>query len=126
MDDRAEVLACFHAFRDALMANDTKALDGLMTQDYRSYNLRGGLEGRELVLETYRPGSTTLDIWDVSELQVEVFSEVGVLTGKGYIAGTWEGEAWSHHLRFCDIYVRKNEAWHLHFSQATPLVDRSD
>lgn len=121
MDGEQGILACFYAFRDALMANNPEALDGLMTQGYRSYNLRGGLEGRELVMEVYGPGSTTLDVWEVSDLQVEVFSEVGVLTGKGFIAGTWEGTDWSHHLRFCDIYVKKEGAWYLHLSQATPM-----
>ena len=125
MDGEQGILACFYAFRDALMANDTEALDGLMTQGYRSYNLRGGLEGRELVMEVYGPGSTTLDVWEVSDLQAEVFSEVGVLTGKGFISGTWEGMDWSHHLRFCDIYLKKEGEWQLHLSQATPMADGS-
>ena len=121
MATEEQILDCFYAFRDALMSNDTEALDGLMTQGYRAFNLRGELEGRELVLETYGPGSTTLDTWEVSDLGVEVFSEVGILTGKGFLAGTWEGQEWSHHLRFCDVFVRENGAWHLHLSQATPM-----
>lgn len=121
METEVKILACFHAFRDALMANDTDALDGLMTKGYRAYNLRGELEGRELVLETYGPGTTTLDTWEVSDLQVEVFTEIGILTGKGFLAGSWNGQGWSHHLRFCDVYVREDGVWRLHLSQATEM-----
>ena len=125
MKDETAVLACFNAFRDALMANDTEGLDALMTPAYRSYNLRGGLEGRESVLEVYGSGDTTLDVWEVSDLQVEVFSEIGILTGRGFISGTWQGEGWSHHLRFFDVYIKKDQTWHLHLSQATPLMDEA-
>jgi ketosteroid isomerase-like protein len=126
MTEDAAVLACFNAFRDALMTNDLETLDGLMTPDYRSFNLRGVLEGREVVLEAYGAGDVQLNVWEVTDLQVEVFSEVGVLTGKGFIAGTWQGNEWSHHLRFLDIYRKTHGSWQLHLSQSTPLVDEAD
>jgi hypothetical protein len=59
----------------------------------------------------------------VSDVQVEIFSEVGILTGKGYLAGTWEDQDWSHHLRFCDVYVKKESGWRLHLSHATPMEE---
>jgi hypothetical protein len=46
-DPKVDLLSSFHAFRDALKACDTEALDALLTSDYRSYNLRGELEGRD-------------------------------------------------------------------------------
>ena len=42
------------------------------------------------MLEVYGAGSTTLDTWKVFDLQLEVFSEVGILTGKGSLSGTWD------------------------------------
>jgi ketosteroid isomerase-like protein len=123
VESKTEVLAAFHQFRDALLACDTAALNDLMTSDYRGYNLRGVLEGRDMVLDAYRPGETSLEEWEMDDLQVEVFSEVGILTGKGYVAGTWQGQPWSHHLRFCDIYVRRDGAWRLYLSHATPLIE---
>jgi hypothetical protein len=123
MADGTEVLACFHRIRDALMTCDTGALGELLTEDYRGYDLWGELEGRETVLDAYRPGVTSMEDWDVNDLEVEVFSEVAVLTGKGFVAGTWKGDPWSHHLRFCDVYVKRDGAWRLHLTQATPLAD---
>ena len=117
------LLSVFNRFRDALFACDTATLDTLLARDYRSYNLRGELEDREVVLDAYRPGAATLTEFEVHELEIEVFSEVGIITGKGYVAGTWAGESWCHHLRFCDVYVNRDGRWQLFLSHATPMDD---
>ncbi|MGW8266538.1 MAG: nuclear transport factor 2 family protein [Longimicrobiales bacterium] len=117
------LLTVFDRFRDALFACDTETLDALMAEGYRSYNLRGEEEDRNVVLAAYRPGGVTLTDFEVSELRIEVFSEVGVLTGRGFVAGTWEGQSWSHHLRFCDIYVAREGSWQILLSQATPMEE---
>jgi hypothetical protein len=119
--DQEDVLTCFNRFRDALAACDTEALDELLAQDYRGYTLRGELEGRDVILDAYRPGVTTLDTWEVSGLEVTVFPPVGIVTGKGYVAGAWKGIPWSHELRFCDIFLKRESRWELYLSQATPI-----
>lgn len=121
MTKEERVLGSFEAFRDALFASDVEVLDRILAEDYRGYNLRGDLEGREVVLGAYAPGAVSLEQFDVRELRVEVFGEVGIITGKGYVAGSFAGDGWEHHLRFCDIYVERGEEWILHLSHATPM-----
>jgi hypothetical protein len=113
----------FQRFRDALFACDTEALGALISDDYRGYNLRGEPEDRHVVLEAYRPGVAQLTHFEVEELSTEVFSEVGIITGRGYVAGTWKGHPWSHHLRFCDVYLLREGNWMLWLSHATPLEE---
>jgi ketosteroid isomerase-like protein len=117
------LLAAFHRFRDALFACDTGTLDALLADDYRSYNIRGELENRHAVLNAYRPGLAELTDFEISELRIEVFSEVGIITGRGHVAGRWGGEPWSHHLHFCDIYVNRDGRWQVLLSHATPLEE---
>jgi hypothetical protein len=123
MTEEDRILSAFFAFRDALMTCDTQALESLLASDYRSYNLQGHLEGREVVLGAYVPGITTLEEWEMEELEVEVFSEVGVITGKGFVAGKWQGQPWSHHLRFMDVWVIREGRWQILLSQATPMEE---
>lgn len=120
--DQHEVSDAFNRFRDALLACDTAALDGLLAPDYRGYNLQGELEDREVVLQAYRPGETALETWEVKDLRIDVFGEIGLVTGRGHVAGTWKGHPWAHHLRFCDIYLSREGAWRLYLSQATPMA----
>lgn len=117
------LLSVFNRFRDALFASDTPTLDTLLARNYRGHNLRGELEDREAVLHAYRPGAANLTEFEVDEVEIEVFSEVGIITGKGYVAGTWEGQPWSHHLRFCDVYVNRDGRWQLLLSHATPMAE---
>jgi ketosteroid isomerase-like protein len=123
MTTRAELLSAFEAFADALKACDTHALDRLMASDYRSYNLRGYLEERDVVLDAYAPGVTKLEEWETDELQVEIFPDVGIITGRGFLAGSSQGQPWSHHLRFVDVWVLRGERWRLLISQATPMEE---
>lgn len=121
MSAKDEVLSTFQRFRDALYKCDTQELDRLLAQDYRGYNLAGHLEGRDLILEAYAPGRTVLERFETDELHVDVIGEVGILTGKGYISGHYEEEPWEHTLRFCDVYVRRDDGWQLFLTHATPM-----
>ena len=123
MTTRAELLSAFEAFTDALKACDTDALDWLMASDYRSYNLRGYLEERDVVLDAYAPGVTKLEEWETDEIQVNVFPEIGIITGRGFLAGSSQGQPWSHHLRFMDVWVQREAQWQLLLSQATPMEE---
>lgn len=126
MSKKDSLMATFNEFRDALFASDVGVLDRILAEDYRGYNLRGELEGREVVLGAYAPGVVSLDQFEVRDLQVDVLGEVGIFTGVGYIAGSYEGEGWKHYLRFCDVYVDREGAWKLLLSHATPTGTDSD
>ena len=70
MSSDDEILSVFSRFRDALLANDVDTLEAIMTPDYRGYNLRGGVEGRDVVLQAYSPGVVKMDRFETSELRV--------------------------------------------------------
>jgi len=121
MSAKSEVLSAFNQFRDALKGNDVATLDAMLAPDYRGYSLRGELEGREMILQAYRPGIVTIDRFETDDIQVEAYGEIGIVTGRGYLAGVAGGERWEHDLRFCDIYRQGETGWRLLLSQATPL-----
>ena len=121
MSRETRLRATFDDFRDALFAQDVEALDGILATDYRGYNLRGRLEDRGVVLAAYAPGVVSLETFEVQELQVDVHGEVGIITGKGYVAGSYQGESWEHDLRFCDVYADRDGDWKLLLAHATPM-----
>ena len=122
MSAEAEVRHCFDRFRDALLANHVLTLDALLAPDYRGYNLRGELESRDLILQAYSPGVVTMDRFETSDLCVEAFGEIGIVTGCGIVEGSAGGERWKHALRFCDIYHHSDVGWQLYLSHATERV----
>lgn len=118
---REGLLAAFRAVRDAQMAGDPAVLRELYDEDFRSHSLCGEVEGRDAVLEAFRPGGVQLDMFEVEDLAVEVFGDVGVLTGLGSISGWLERAEFRHRVRFVDIFVRRDGRWRYHFSQSTEI-----
>jgi len=119
---REGLLAAFRAVRDALIAGDTEALQGLYAEDFRSHSIRGDVEGREAVLEAFGPGGVRLDMFEVEDLEVEVFGEVGILTGLGSISGRFDRTEFRHRVRFIDIYLWRDGRWRYYFSQSTEVI----
>jgi ketosteroid isomerase-like protein len=119
---REGLLAAFRAVRDALVAGDRAAILELYAEDFRSHSLRGDVEGRDAVLEAFGPGGVKLDMFEVEDLAVEVFGDVGLLTGLGQISGRFEKTEFRHRVRFVDIFLRRDGRWRYHFSQSTEIT----
>jgi ketosteroid isomerase-like protein len=120
--DRDGLLEAFRSVRDALLAGDTEAIRELYAEDFRSHSLHGDVEGREAVLEAFAPGGVSLDMFEVEDLAVEVFGEVGILTGLGSISGRFERKEFRHRVRFVDVFLRRDGRWRYHFSQSTEIA----
>lgn len=121
MTPEEKVLDSFHRIREAFFTADRAALQELVAHDYYGINVYGGIDNRDMMLEAYSPGKVTLEKFDVADLQVRIYGIAGIVTGKGYLCGTYGGDWFEHHLRFCDIYVCRNNRWQLIISQGTPM-----
>ncbi len=122
MSPADEVLRTFYDIRDALKGPDPAALDKLIAEDYRGFDLRGDVENREAILEFYQPGRARLEKFEVDDLRTHVSGELGVVTGLGFLSGRFGGDVFDHTVRFCDILVLRDSRWQLLFTQTTEVV----
>jgi hypothetical protein len=123
---REGLLAAFRAVRDALLAGDPTVLRELYDEGFRCHSLLGDVEGRQAVLAAYGRGGVHLDIFEVEDLTVEVFGDVGILTGLGSISGRYEATEFRHRARFVDIFLRRDGRWRYHFSQSTEIAGQPE
>ena len=121
MIDNAHLLEAFDKLRNALFANDVQMLSMLMAEEYVGFDLHGNPKDKNMSLDAYQPGAAKLDKYDVEELKSRVIGEVGIITGIGYIHGTFAASEFEHRLRFLDVYVYREGRWQLYLSQMTPL-----
>ena len=121
MTPEDEVRVAFNALRKALMTCNAAGLEELYHDDYRGFNIRGGVDGRELVLQTFKPGGVKLEKYDVKEMDIKVINNVGMVTGRGYISGSYGDHKFEHHVRFLDIFIREAPNWYYYMSQATEI-----
>jgi hypothetical protein len=121
MSDRISLLETFDKLRDALFANDVNELNLLIANEYVGFDPLGNPQDKKMSLDTYQPGGAKLERYEVEEVEVRLIGEVGIITGKGYISGTFEEFEFEHNLRFLDLYVHRELRWQLYLSQVTQL-----
>ncbi|NNM03767.1 MAG: nuclear transport factor 2 family protein [Gemmatimonadetes bacterium] len=121
MSRKDEVREAFNAFQSALMSNNADALDRLMAPDYRGFSIRGELEDRQAVLDAWGSSSLSMEEWRHEGIEIEVRGEVGIVTGNGFVSGTFEGVGWEHHVHFCDLYVNSPSGWQVFLSHAVEV-----
>ena len=119
---RDGLLEAFRGVRDALLSGDPEAIRELYAEDFRSHSLSGDVEGREAVLAAFGPGGVKLDMFEAEDLTVEVFGDIGILTGLGSISGSYEKTEFRHRVRFVDVFLRRAGRWRYHFSQSTEIA----
>jgi len=120
--DRENLTDAFQAVRDGLLSNDTESLRELYDEDFRSHSIRGEVEGREAVLEAFKPGGIRLEMFEIEDLAVEVHGEVGILTGLGSMSGRSDNTEFRHRVRFVDVFLWRDGRWRYHFSQSTEVA----
>ncbi len=121
MSDRENILEAFLKLRSALLSNDIPMLKRLITEDYIGYDFQGNPQDFKKTLEAYQPGCVKLDRYDVEDVEVRIIGDAGVITGTGYIQGTFAEFEFEHSLRFMDIYILRDSRWQFYLSQVTPL-----
>ncbi len=122
MNEKEVLLGTFERLRKALFDCDVSSLRELIAGDYIGYDPLGNPQDLAMTLEAYQPGGARLDRYDVEDVDVRIMGEVGIMTGKGYIHGTFGDAEFEHDLRFLDLYVMRDGSWRLFLSQVTPLV----
>ena len=111
MAAQEELIQTAEAIRRALMRNDTVALKNLYAEDYEGVDVRGERDDLAMILQAYQPGAVVLEVYQVEETRVEVFSEIGIIRGKGDIRGRFGEHAFAHRVRFTDIYKKTGGKW---------------
>jgi hypothetical protein len=117
-----EVKNVFNRQRNALLNNDLVLLKEIYPPDYEGYNILGGIEKRDLIFQFYKPGGVKLDRFDAENLNVEVFGNVGIVSGVGIIHGRYLDQEFGHRIRFIDIYLFRKDKWQCYRSQSTEIV----
>ena len=126
MSDTEKLIECSKAIKTALMSNDMVALKKLYSEDFQGFSINGDVETLDVILEAYQPGAVKLKSYEVIDQKAEVFGEVGIISGTGYVNGSHGEHEFEHRLCFTDIYLFRDGTWKCYRSHATETPsDRS-
>ena len=96
-------------------------MEKLISDDYQGFSLHGTIENKEIILQTFKPGSISLSEYSVEDIKCEVSSSFGIIIGKGRIEGRYGEYEFQHEVLFTDIFKFMNDSWPYYKSQVTEI-----
>lgn len=121
MNSKENLIKAFEDLRGALKTCNMLELRQIILDEYRGFSLNGSIEIKDDILEHFKPGCIILSKYEVSEIAYEVFSEIGIVSGKGLIEGSYENHEFHHKVLFTDIFKYIDNSWRYFKSQVTEI-----
>jgi len=122
MKNEKALLSVFEELKNALIECDENRLDEIISDDYQGFSLHGTIETKEIVLQTFKPGSIELAKYTTGDIQYDVTDDLGIITGKGSIEGIYGEFKFQHEVLFTDIFKYVNDKWRYYKSQVTEIA----
>ena len=107
----------------AMMRRDAEALAAILADDLTYTHSSGQLETKAQFLESIRSGAIQYTGILPESLDVRLYGDTAVVTGKGTFKVRMQGEDRSLPLRFTDVYVRRDGGWQMVAWQSTRLPE---
>jgi uncharacterized protein (TIGR02246 family) len=120
---KEEIRALENARNDAIVHGDAAALERMTSDDYTFITLRGELRSKAEIVKGFSSGSFKYGSREISDLNIRVYGNAVVVTGRSTQKGTENGKDYSGDYRFTRVYVRQDGRWQTVALQAT-LVER--
>ena len=95
----------------AIVNGDAAVLERMTSDDYTFITLRGELRTKAEIVKGFRSGSFHYDNRRISDLNVRVYGETAVVTGRSVQSGHENGKDYSGDYRFTRVYVKRNGDW---------------
>ena len=121
MKNTEGLINVFEKLKNALRTCSVGNLEEMILEDYRGFSLNGTIEVKGDILMYFKPGCIKLSKYEVLEVEYEVFSEIGIVSGKGVIEGSFEEHKFQHKVLFIDIFKYVNDNWRYFKSQVTEI-----
>jgi len=82
----------------------------------------GGIETKAQAVESAKTNKQTFDILELSDLNVRIEGDVGVVTGINHAKGRdAEGKPMDRRVRFTDTFIRRDGRWQVWATQGTEI-----
>ena len=105
----------------AILRGDAATLERMTSDDYTFITLRGELRTKAEIVKGFQSGSFKYESRTISELNVRVYGDTAIVTGRSTQKGMENGEDYSGDYRFTRVYLKQNGCWVTVALQITPI-----
>lgn len=122
-DTVAILTAQADAWDKAIVRKDRAAIEANMADDFRQIDGAGNIETKTSFVDGLMSDALVIDPYTVEDFEVRLYGGTALLSGRTRMTGRFEGEPFTSHYRYIDIYVRREGAWKIVSVQITRIPD---
>ena len=112
------------AWRKARVEADIPFLESLYAKELRITGADGSVIERDMDISRFASGKIRPEFIEAEDLRVSLYGDVGVVTGRDHLKGTYNGVQGEGRVRFTHVFVRRDGRWQLVASQGTWLKEK--
>lgn len=106
----------------AWINGDRETIDAILADDWAVTDPGGRVLTKAQVMAELDSGERKLESGTIDEINVRLFGDVAVVTGKTAATGSYQGTSVSVSFRFTDVFVKKDGNWRAVASHATMIA----
>lgn len=111
------------AWDKAIVRKDRAAIEADLAEDFRQIDRAGNVSTKEAFVEGLVSPDLEIDPYTVEELDVRIYGDTALLSGRTRMTGRFQGKPFTSHYRYVDVYVRRDGVWKIVSVQISPLPD---
>jgi len=122
-DDVAQLLKKMERdWAQAIITADTARIRRILSPEVVLTTPEGTVLNREEDLAELAKGEFKADEFEAVDMQVKVYGDCAVVTGRTNVKGKYKGQDVHDQFRWTDTFVRRSGRWWIVASQATPIA----
>jgi ketosteroid isomerase-like protein len=119
--DIAQLTRQADAWDQAIVRKDLAGITGNMAEDFRQIDGDADIETKASFGAGLVSPKLTINPYTVEDLEVRLYGDVALLSGRTRMTGSYDGKAFASHYRYIDVYVRSHGAWKISSVQITKM-----
>lgn len=121
-DAASELTQIEHRLVKLWVDGDRDAVDAILAHDWSVIDLTGRVLTKAQVMKEFGSGDRRIESGSIDNLEVRVFGEIAVVTGRSALTGSYQGKQASVVQRFTDVFAKRDGRWQAVASQGTPVA----
>ena len=122
-DDVARLKQIQQELAAAWLARDRATIERLIAPDWAVTHVAGQrLTRADVFRDMFESDATRMESTTVDDIDVRLFGDTAVVTGRTHASGSQSGAPFDVRLRFTDVFVRRSDQWQAVASHATLIA----
>lgn len=116
------IRALEESLRQAMLASDVPALEGLVSENLLFIGPNGEIFGKQDDINVHRSGKQKLTRADWEKVEIEAQDSVAISVVTAYLAGSFDGAEFSGRFRYFRTWARTGGSWQIIGGSVTAIA----